>query len=109
MFPQRDAFNTLVNPELARMVEQGGLWMAQFKAVLVTLVLALVGSTVLAFAVKALVGLRPTDEVERQGLDIVEHGEEGYPAASGAGARRATVSRAARRVSRRTARPRPET
>jgi Amt family ammonium transporter len=27
---------------------------------------------------KMTVGLRPTDEVERQGLDLNEHGEEGY-------------------------------
>jgi Amt family ammonium transporter len=73
--------NTLVNPELARMVAEGGLWMAQLKAALVTLVLALVGTTALAYLVKAVVGLRPTEEVEREGLDIVEHGEEGYTTA----------------------------
>jgi Amt family ammonium transporter len=28
--------------------------------------------------VKALIGLRPLPEVERQGLDINEHGEEGH-------------------------------
>jgi Amt family ammonium transporter len=28
--------------------------------------------------VKAVVGLRPSPEVESQGLDIAEHGEEGY-------------------------------
>ena len=28
--------------------------------------------------VKAVVGLRPSEEVERQGLDVNEHGEEGY-------------------------------
>jgi Amt family ammonium transporter len=75
------AANTLVNPELARMVQQGGLVVAQLKAVGITLILALVGSTILAFATKAAVGLRPTPEAERQGLDIVEHGEEGYTTA----------------------------
>ena len=44
------------------------------------LVLALVGTLVLTFIVKALIGLRPTEEVEREGLDIHEHGEEGYAA-----------------------------
>jgi len=73
--------NTLVNPELARMVEQGGLVVAQLKAVGLTLILALVGTLILTFAVKALVGLRPAEDVERQGLDIQEHGEEGYSTA----------------------------
>lgn len=52
--------------------------MEQFKAVGVTLVLSVVGTIVAAYITKALVGLRPTEEVERAGLDISEHGEEGY-------------------------------
>jgi len=36
------------------------------------------GPVVLAYIVKALIGLRPLPEVERQGLDINEHGEEGH-------------------------------
>ena len=54
------------------------LWIEQLKAIGVTLVLAVVSTAVIAFIVKAVVGLRPTAEVERQGLDINEHGEEGY-------------------------------
>ncbi len=50
----------------------------QLKTVGVTLVLFIVGTVVLAYITKALVGLRPTEEVEIQGLDINEHGEEGY-------------------------------
>ncbi len=50
----------------------------QLKAMGVTLVLAVVGTTIIGFAVKAAIGLRPTSDVERQGLDIIEHGEEGY-------------------------------
>ena len=73
--------NTLVNPELARMVAQGGLVFAQLKAVGLTLVLALVGSIVLIYVTKAVLGLRPSPEVEREGLDIIEHGEEGYTTA----------------------------
>jgi len=42
------------------------------------LVLFIVGTIVIAYITKALVGLRPTEEVEMQGLDINEHGEEGY-------------------------------
>jgi len=73
--------NTLVNPELARLVQQGGLVGAQLKAVGLTLILALAGTTILAFITKVLVGLRPSPEVEREGLDIAEHGEQGYSAA----------------------------
>jgi Amt family ammonium transporter len=75
------AANALVNPELARLVQRGGLVVAQLKAAGITLMLALVGSTVLAYVTKALVGLRPTPDIERQGLDIAEHGEEGYSTA----------------------------
>lgn len=54
------------------------LWMEQIKAILITLILAVVGTAVVAMIVKALIGLRPTPEVETAGLDIAEHGEEGY-------------------------------
>jgi ammonium transporter, Amt family len=50
----------------------------QIKAIGLTLVLAIVGTTVIAFIVKAAIGLRPTEEVETAGLDVSEHGEEGY-------------------------------
>jgi Amt family ammonium transporter len=63
---------------LAKLVADGGLWLEQVKAIGVTLVLSIVATVVIAFIVKALIGLRPTPEVERQGLDINEHGEEGY-------------------------------
>jgi Amt family ammonium transporter len=63
---------------LAKLVTDGGLWFAQLKAIGLTLVLALFATVVIAYIVKAVVGLRPTEEVERQGLDINEHGEEGY-------------------------------
>ena len=50
----------------------------QFKAIAVTLVLSLTATLILAYVVKALVGLRPTEEEEARGLDITDHGEEGY-------------------------------
>ncbi|HTY87200.1 MAG TPA: ammonium transporter [Candidatus Acidoferrum sp.] len=50
----------------------------QVKAVLVTLLLVIPSTIVIAYLTKALVGLRPTEEVEIAGLDINEHGEEGY-------------------------------
>jgi Amt family ammonium transporter len=54
------------------------LVMEQIKAIIVTLILAIVGTTVIAFIVKAVVGLRPSAEEERMGLDVSDHGEEGY-------------------------------
>ena len=54
------------------------LVMEQIKAIGLTLVLAIVGTVVIAYIVKAVVGLRPTQEVEIAGLDVSEHGEEGY-------------------------------
>jgi ammonium transporter, Amt family len=50
----------------------------QLKAIAVTLLLAVLGTTLIAFAVKAVLGLRPSEEVEFAGLDVAEHGEEGY-------------------------------
>jgi ammonium transporter, Amt family len=55
----------------------------QIKAVGVTLVLAVVGTAVIAYIVKAVIGLRPSIEVESSGLDLAEHGEEGYHTAAG--------------------------
>ena len=54
------------------------LWLEQLKAIGVTLVLAIVGTVIIAYLVKAVVGLRPSEEVEVAGLDLAEHGEEGY-------------------------------
>ena len=79
--------NTISNPNLATQVTKdnglqalvgNGLWMTQCKAILITLILAVVGSVILGAIVNAIVGLRASPEVEEQGLDITEHGEEGY-------------------------------
>ncbi|OZA94963.1 MAG: hypothetical protein B7X67_26305 [Rhizobiales bacterium 39-66-18] len=56
----------------------GAQVMAQIKAVLVTLVWSGVGSAILFYIIKAVVGLRAPIEVEREGLDITEHGERAY-------------------------------
>ena len=50
----------------------------QCKAVGITIVLSVVGTTVIAYLTKLLVGLRPTEEAEITGLDESEHGEVGY-------------------------------
>ena len=63
---------------LDKIVAGGTLWIEQIKAISVTLCLAVVGTIVIAYVVKAIVGLRPNEEVETLGLDLAEHGEEGY-------------------------------
>jgi len=68
---------------LAKLVANGGLWVEQLKAIGITLLLAVVGTVVIAYVVKMVIGLRPTEDVELAGLDISEHGEEGYHGESG--------------------------
>jgi len=63
---------------LADLVAKGGLWLEQLKAMGITIIMAVAATVVIAYLVKAVIGLRPSPEVERQGLDMIEHGEEGY-------------------------------
>jgi Amt family ammonium transporter len=65
---------------LAKLVADGGLWVEQLKAIAITLVLAVVGTLIIGYLVKAVIGLRPSPEIETSGLDLSEHGEEGYHA-----------------------------
>ena len=64
--------NSVVGPLKA------GLLGAQLKAVVVTIIWSVVATAIIAYIVKAVIGLKPTPEVESAGLDISEHGEEGY-------------------------------
>jgi Amt family ammonium transporter len=69
------------NPNLATNLKDvvgRTLWLHQLAAIGVTLVLAIVGTALIALGVKLLVGLRPTAEEETVGLDLVYHGEQGY-------------------------------
>jgi Amt family ammonium transporter len=54
------------------------MFMAQLKAVLFTVCFSGIGSAVLFLIVKAVFGLRVKEEVEREGLDVAEHGERAY-------------------------------
>jgi ammonium transporter, Amt family len=76
-----DAANPATQNGLATLVANHQLWIEQIKAICVTLVLAVVGTMVIAYIVKAVVGLRTAPEVETAGLDLSEHGEEGYHSA----------------------------
>ena len=64
------------NPNLAGHLN--GLLGEQLKACAVTIVWSLAATFVIAMIVKAVIGLRPTAEEEELGLDLVEHGEQGY-------------------------------
>jgi ammonium transporter, Amt family len=55
-----------------------GLIMEQLKAVGLTIVWSVVATAIIAYIVKAVIGLRPTPEDESTGLDLAEHGEAGY-------------------------------
>jgi ammonium transporter, Amt family len=50
----------------------------QFVGVAIAWVLAIVGTLIILKVVDLVVGLRVTDEHEVQGLDLTQHGEEGY-------------------------------
>lgn len=54
------------------------LWLHQVAAIVVTLLLAVVMTALIASVVKVVIGLRPSEEAESLGLDLAEHGEEGY-------------------------------
>ncbi|MEZ5818824.1 MAG: ammonium transporter [Hyphomicrobiaceae bacterium] len=55
-----------------------GQLVTQSKAVVVTLILSGVGSFILFKVVDAIVGLRPEEQAEREGLDLTQHGERAY-------------------------------
>jgi Amt family ammonium transporter len=63
---------------LAKIVADGGLWIEQLKAMGITIVLAVVATAIIAYLVKFTIGLRVSEETETIGLDLAEHGEEGY-------------------------------
>lgn len=63
------------------LIESGGnptLLIGQVVAVLVTYAFAGLGSLIMLWAIDRVLGLRVPAESEQRGLDIAEHGEEGY-------------------------------
>ncbi|MEP6868885.1 MAG: ammonium transporter [Novosphingobium sp.] len=67
-----------VFPAVPGAYDMVGQVITQGKAVLVTLLWSGIGSAILFFIVDKLFGLRPTEEAEREGLDLSEHGERAY-------------------------------
>jgi ammonium transporter, Amt family len=58
--------------------DMGAQLITQLKAVLITLVWSGGVSAILFYALKLTIGLRPSDDAEREGLDLAEHGERAY-------------------------------
>jgi Amt family ammonium transporter len=69
--------NANLNTNLASLVGNG-LWIEQLKAVGVTLGLSIGGTAIIAYGIKAVMGLRASVEAEEAGLDDADHGEAGY-------------------------------
>lgn len=65
-------------PAVAGTYDMGAQLITQLKAVVLTLVLSGGVSAILFFVLDKTIGLRPTEEAEREGLDITEHGERAY-------------------------------
>jgi len=57
--------------------DAGQIWI-QVKAVAIAVVWSAVVSAVTLFILDKTIGLRVTEEQEREGLDIAEHGEQAY-------------------------------
>jgi Amt family ammonium transporter len=69
--------NGNLNTNLSALVGKT-LWIEQLKAMGFTIVLSVGATVVIAYAVKAVLGLRPSLEAEEAGLDDADHGEAGY-------------------------------
>jgi ammonium transporter, Amt family len=74
----KDANPNLAGDNMKAIMEGNMLWLEQLKAMGLTLVLSLVGTAILGYALKVTIGLRPSAESEEAGLDVSDHGERGY-------------------------------
>jgi Amt family ammonium transporter len=71
-----DKVNGNITPLLAN--GNGPLILAQIYSIIFTIVLSVGMTVIIAFIIKATIGLRPSVEDETTGLDITDHGEAGY-------------------------------
>ncbi|KRB79714.1 ammonia channel protein [Sphingomonas sp. Root710] len=71
-------FDYTVFPAVAGTYDMAGQVITQLKAVGLTLVLSGGVSAILFFVIDKTIGLRPSVEVELEGLDLAEHGERAY-------------------------------
>ena len=76
--------NSAINPLLGKDRPTGffegnhGQVLNQLIGVAIAWVLSIVGTLIILFLVDKLIGLRVSEEDERTGLDLSQHGEEGY-------------------------------
>ena len=71
-------FNYKVFPAVVDSYDMGAQLLTQLKAVTLTLLWSGGVSAVLFYGIDKVFGLRPSEEAEREGLDITEHGERAY-------------------------------
>ena len=71
-------FDYTVFPAGVGAYDMGLQFVTQLKAVGITLAWSGIGSAILFFVIGKTIGLRPTEEAEREGLDITDHGERAY-------------------------------
>ena len=71
-------FDYTVFPMVAASYDMGAQFITQVKAVAITLVWSGVGSAVLFFVIDKTIGLRLSEDEEREGLDLADHGERAY-------------------------------
>ncbi len=71
-------FDYTVFPAAVGSYDMAAQVLTQVKAVAITLIWSGGVSAVLFFIVDKLFGLRPSEEAEREGLDLTEHGERAY-------------------------------
>lgn len=60
------------------LIEGGSVMVGQIVGVIATLILSIVGTFIILKVLDAIMGLRVDNRVEIEGLDVNEHGEEGY-------------------------------
>jgi Amt family ammonium transporter len=76
-FLARESVNSRLGVHLGGIVGKT-LWIEQIKAIFIVMFIAIVGSLIIGGFVRVLIGMRPSAEAESIGLDLTEHGEEGY-------------------------------
>lgn len=59
------------------------LFLAQVISIVITIIVAIVGTIICAYIVKLFVPLRVSEDDEKQGLDLTQHGENAYPSFNG--------------------------
>jgi Amt family ammonium transporter len=81
VFATRACWDVGGNGEKVGLIESGGdpsLVIGQITAVVVTIIFTGVGSLILLKLIDMVMGIRVTADSEQRGLDVTEHGEEGY-------------------------------